>query len=508
MLIPSLQREADWAQRRGCQSAPSLDTGQWPFGLEVVVHAFKVAKEGRLLPLFTEIIETTGNTFQQHVLGFRSVNTIDPLNVEAILSTQFHGGRTTSRCPKRGDLTKPSLEFGLGERRLVFLPLLGDGIFTQDGRAWEHSRALLRPVFQQNREQIFQNVAEEADALLRIIPRGQIVDLQPLFFRYTLDTTTFILFGESLGALNDVRDDAAASFAAAFDEGQDYLAQRGRLGALHWTIDGWRFRRVCGKVHRYIDRLVANAVKRQNAIDQKLPYTILGGLLDQNQTPRMLREHCLNVLLAGRDTTACLLTWTFRLLAGHETVYRALRAEVVDICGVHSKPSRNDIKQMRYLDAVLKEVLRLYPSVPVNARMANITTTMPAGGGPDGTSPVLVHQGESVVYSAYAMHRRKDLFGQDACDFRPERWLDNDGRLFTTAGYAYLPFNAGPRVCLGQEFALFEASFVIIRVLQEFDGLSIPVAEHIQAPGDERQKLTLVLSCAEGCRVVLGTATP
>ena len=97
-------------------------------------------------------------------------------------------------------------------------------------------------------------------------------------------------------------------------------------------------------------------------------------------------------------------------------------------------------------------MLRLYPSVPVNSREAVRLTVLPRGGGPDGKSPVLVRPGEGVGYCVYAMHRRKDIYGADANEFRPERW-ENDA--LKDIGWAYLPFNGGPRLCLGRECAPF-----------------------------------------------------
>ena len=101
-------------------------------------------------------------------------------------------------------------------------------------------------------------------------------------------------------------------------------------------------------------------------------------------------------------------------------------------------------------------VLRLYPSVPVNSRSALKTTTLPTGGGPDGTSPVLVRKGEAVGYCVYAMHRRKDIYGEDADSFRPSRWdPDNkEGPNLKGVGWGYLPFNGGPRVCPGRKSIL------------------------------------------------------
>ena len=130
-----------------------------------------------------------------------------------------------------------------------------------------------------------------------------------------------------------------------------------------------------------------------------------------------------------------------------------LRDEIENVCGLGAgapEPTREDLKHMPYLNLVIKEVLRLYPSVPVNSREASCYTTLPVGGGPDGESPILVRPGEGVGYCVYVMHRRKDLYGEDADEFRPERW---EGDALKDIGYGYLPFNGGPRLCLGRKFS-------------------------------------------------------
>lgn len=107
------------------------------------------------------------------------------------------------------------------------------------------------------------------------------------------------------------------------------------------------------------------------------------------------------------------------------------------------------VRHIGHLVNSTRPVLRLYPSVPANSRQATRLTTLPVGGGPDGMSPVLVRPGETVAYCVYAMHRRKDIYGEDADQFRPERW-EGDG--LRDIGFAYLPFNGGPRQCLGREY--------------------------------------------------------
>lgn len=125
------------------------------------------------------------------------------------------------------------------------------------------------------------------------------------------------------------------------------------------------------------------------------------------------------------------------------------------------------------------------PPVPLNFRVATKDTSLPVGGGPDGRSPIFVPKGMTVTYSVYAMHRRKDFYGADSHEFRPERWEENGRR-----GWDYLPFNGGPRICLGrmylpshkflhenstnnglEQYALTEASYTLVKLLQHFDTL-------------------------------------
>ncbi|KAJ5369652.1 n-alkane-inducible cytochrome P450 [Penicillium cosmopolitanum] len=137
--------------------------------------------------------------------------------------------------------------------------------------------------------------------------------------------------------------------------------------------------------------------------------------------------------------------------------------------------------------------------LPEDSPVSLNPTTLPTGGGPDGTAPVLIRKGEAVGYCVYIMHRRKDLYGPDAEEFRPERW--ENGAL-KNIGYGYLPFNGGPRVCLGQEFALLEAAYTVVRLLQMYESIEMVEGKEFDMPvGLERQLLTLVVSSADGCWV-------
>jgi cytochrome P450 len=136
--------------------------------------------------------------------------------------------------------------------------------------------------------------------------------------------------------------------------------------------------------------------------------------------------------------------------------------------------------------------LRLHPPVPINMRFAERDTTIPRGGGADGNAPVFVSKGAAVHYSVWAMHRLPSIYGPDAEAFRPSRWLDDGLR----PGWGYLPFNGGPRVCLGQQSALIDASYVVVRLVQHFG--------RIEARGGVfRESIALTLSHADGVEVAL-----
>jgi cytochrome P450 len=201
--------------------------------------------------------------------------------------------------------------FCLGGRFEVFGPLLGDGIFTQDGDSWKHSREMLRPLFSGNRIDNFLQIQEHVEALIASIPEGKVVDFQPLFFRFTLDTSTYLLFGRNINTLGTPTP-LSEAFAESFRVAQDFLAQRGRVGSFYWIIGGKKFRRACATVHEFVDDAIQKALgdlEQVSTSERASKYGFLGTLLQETQDPEALRDQLLNLLLAGRDTTACCLTW-------------------------------------------------------------------------------------------------------------------------------------------------------------------------------------------------------
>lgn len=126
--------------------------------------------------------------------------------------------------------------------------------------------------------------------------------------------------------------------------------------------------------------------------------------------------------------------------------------------------------------------------------MANKDTYLPVGGGPDGKSPVYVPKGHEVMYSVYTMHRLPELFGPDADEYRPERWEK------LKPGWAYIPFNGGPRICIGQQFALTEAGYTTVRVMQQFEAIEN------RDPKLFEEGLTLTMASFNGTKVCMTPA--
>ena len=414
---------------------------------------------------------------------------MDPVNVEAILTTNFH-------------------DYGFGVRRQVFAPLLGDGIFTQEGAAWKRSRELLRGQFARAQYQSLDGFREHVDNLIARLPKQGEVDLQPLFFNLTLDTTTALLLGRSSYPLkiDEEGKTDASDFAKSFDAAQKGLAIRFRLAPLHFLYNPAHFRRSCSTVHCFVDSYIRDHGAQKEAKGSAMPDSFVDQLEKETADHIALRDQLLNILLAGRDTTACCLSWTVRLIVRHPRVMQRLRAEMLSVLGkepdIH--PSRDQLRKMSFLSQIIKESLRLYPPVPMNNRTALKTTMLPKGGGPDGSSPVLVRRGELVSFGQSVIARRKNIWGPDADDFRPERW---EGHVTVNPfGYAYYPFHGGPRTCLGQDFATMEVAYTIVRLLQAFPQIALPAGENNEKIGAERQRVTLVLSNADGCKVKLEKA--
>jgi cytochrome P450 len=439
------RQQAAKAKAWKCQPVKYRQENKLPFGIDWLKKA-AAADKGQRFPqhLYEKMIQHGGPTFSHRILNGYDFHTSEPKNIQAILATQF-------------------ADFDLGQhRRGNFFPLLGNGIFTQDGKSWEHSRAMMRPQFA--RDQVSDLNLEEShiqNLMRAVVPNPQDgnwtppVDLQPLFFRLTLDTATEFLFGQSvnsqLAALpgyispSGTSKIATQDFGVSFDRAQLGLAQRARFSDKYWLVNPDKFKEDCKLCHDFIDHFVNLVLTKDPAEKAKArehvgkeKYVFLEALASQTRDPIELRSQMLHILLAGRDTTASLIGWVFYNLARDPERYQRLRNIIVAEFGTYSSSGPEDItfaqlKSCQYLQHVMNETLRLYPVVPINGRRTNKDTTLPVGGGPEGKDKIFLPKDTGVDYSVYVMHRRKDLWGDDANEFRPERW---EGRR---PGWEFLP---------------------------------------------------------------------
>jgi cytochrome P450 len=193
-------------------------------------------------------------------------------------------------------------------------------------------------------------------------------------------------------------------------------------------------------------------------LEFKSTETFLRALAACTRDPVAIRDQLVSVLFAGRDTTAATLSWTFFELSRRPDIYKMLRAEVLSSFGSSRLPTYEDLKNLKFMTHVIKETLRLYPVVPFNYRTALRDTTLPTGGGPDGVQPIGISKGTRVAYSTLYMQRREDLYPEPipgstfpfpAGEWQPSRW-----ETWMPKAWHYIPFNGGPRICVGQNFAM------------------------------------------------------
>ncbi|KAF2865926.1 n-alkane-inducible cytochrome P450 [Massariosphaeria phaeospora] len=428
-------------------------------------------------------------TFRSRVITQPLIITAEPENIKTILSLKFK-------------------DYSFGQRKVSFKPLLGDGIFNADGERWANSRHLLRPNFA--REQVADLDAFERHfkLMLKHIPRdGSTFDLQELFFRLTIDTATEFLFNHSTNSLRMMDQDDSNEdtiFAKAFTVAQADVIKRSRYGVFNMFRKGSEGRDAIRICHEYVDKWVDDAVQWREDADAKIKsgkalekdderYVFIRELAKQTNDKQRIRDELINILLAGRDTTASLLSNMFFEITKQPAIWAKLRDEVAQLGG--RTPTYEELRNLKYLKWCMNESLRMHPVVPANSRFAIRDTVLPLGGGPSGTSPLFVPRGTIVGYSTYSMHRRPDLYGADSTTYKPERWESR------RPGWEYLPFNGGPRICLGQQYALTEAGYVTVRLVQEFATLESRDA------GPWVESLTLTVCSANGTKVGLGAAS-
>ncbi|CAE6505159.1 unnamed protein product [Rhizoctonia solani] len=492
MVIRQYQRRAD-RRRLGPDvvEVPRIKL-KWPGNLDLIQLAMHSRKTDYCGTPWDKFANEYGYTFNLGLFGGDQIMTFEPENIKAILSTDFNSY-------EKGPVFREKMN-----------SVLGQGVFNVDGDMWKFHRGISRPYFSRDRISHFDNFARHSDvAISKILSRLNeptrpglpvAVDFQDVVARFTLDSGTEFLFGQDVRSLEaplpyprEKPKDDTASFAAAFGSAQDLLVNRLALADLwSWMELFWNRTEEEMKV---IDAYVMPILKRKleerrtwrvdpkpkatsedtNAnVLEEAGDTLLDHLVQFTDDISVIKDELINILVAARDTTAATLSFAVYILAENPEIMAKLRSEVLDHLGTSNHPTPEDFKEMKYMRAVLNETLRLFPAVPMNERTAVKSTVLHSGG-----KKYYVPAGATMPYSVLHMHRRKDLWGPDAEEFDPERWLDERLKKYVTPNpFIFLPFNAGPRICLGQQFAYNEASYFLSRLLQRVESFELVPEAH------------------------------
>ncbi|CAE6531569.1 unnamed protein product [Rhizoctonia solani] len=280
---------------------------------------------------------------------------------------------------------------------------------------------------------------------------------------------------------------------SAFDALRKAASTRIRIGS-NWPMFELFFDRMKGPrqtVDAYIMPIVNEAIERKITAqnDDEGIRTFLEYLVTVSNDPKLIRDTLVSFLLAGRDTSASLLTFMIYVLALYPDVYRQLAEEIN--CVVHEDQvcTFEEIKSMRYLRATINETLRLFPPVPFNIRRSTSSPSILPSNLSETRHGLFLYPRCSITYSLLHIHRRKDIWGEDAEDFKPERWLADDSkRVHVTNPFAFIPFNGGPRMCLGQNLAYLLVSHTIIELVRGFTWNLIPDLQPVKPPGSWRDQ--------------------
>jgi cytochrome P450 len=332
--------------------------------------------------------------------------------------------------------------------------MLGNGLIINEGDDWMHQRRLIQPAFHRSR------MADYAGIMVAFTQRlaaawqvGQTVDILSEMKRLTLEIIAKVLFDADISSQAGVFGKALQIFLEEF-------AARTHSGILLPeripTPGNLRLQKAVRRLDEIVYRMIQQRRTSGEAHDDLL--TLLLEASDERgsrMSDQQLRDEVMNILLAGHETTALTLTWTWYLLAKYPEAEKRLFAEVDEVLGGRP-PEISDIPNLPYTDWILKEALRLYPPAWCLTRVALHGCEI--GG-------YVIPAGASLSVSQWVMHRDPRYF-DDPDTFTPQRW-END-LIKHLPAFVYFPFGGGPRQCLGYAFAMTEAVLIIAALASKF----------------------------------------
>jgi cytochrome P450 len=454
---------------------------------------------GTQLDLILRYLRESWKTTQKKTTILRSafiptfVITSDVNNVQHILKDNF------KNYGKSGNTFKPRLQ-----------GLLGDGIFNSDGHQWYAHRKTSAHLFKMNKFKgnILEVFNDDLNQLINVFKAkaNTVIDIHDYLHRFTLESISRVAFGISLGCITNPEINFAKDFDYCTACINDSFLNPLWLFERYFTPKGWKYFAALSRINRYSNSIIQERRKEIARGDGKDKSDLLTLYLNQDTfqdvfttsaadapsqealnafmepTDKNMRDVILNMVIAGRDTTAQALSWSFYHLCIHPEEQKKLRAEAKTVfakCLKEGNTSNNEVSELdaltkdgglgavgyntlqslKYTEAFCMEVLRLHPSVPKEAKEVFEDDVLP-----DGT---IIKKGELATFMPWCMGRDTDLWGKDAEEFHPERFLDPNAAK--PSPFKFIAFQAGPRTCLGQNFALLEMKCVLSRLLLFFE---------------------------------------
>lgn len=366
--------------------------------------------------------------------------------------------------------------------------VMGKGLIPADGEIWRVRRRAIVPALHMKYVASMINLFGQAtnrlcNKLEHAALTGEEVEMESLFSRLTLDIIGKAVFNYDFESLTNDTGIVAAVYTV-LREAED----RSVSPIPVWDIPIWkdispRQRKVntaLKLINDALDNLIATCKRlveeedvqfEEDYMNEKDP-SILHFLLASGDdvSSKQLRDDLMTMLIAGHETSAAVLTWTFYLLSKEPSVVAKLQDEVDSVLG-DRYPSIEDMKNLKYTTRVINESLRLYPQPPVLIRRSL---------GDDMLGKYPIKRGEDIFISIWNLHRSPHLW-EDADKFNPERWpLDGPNPNETNQNFNYVPFGGGPRKCVGDIFATYENVVALAMLMRRFNFQMAPGAPKVE----------------------------
>ncbi|XP_010555325.1 PREDICTED: alkane hydroxylase MAH1-like [Tarenaya hassleriana] len=449
----------------------------WPF---LGMLPGLIAAVPRIYDWNAELLEYSNMTFISKGIWFAGMDvlvTADPDNIRHIMSSNFRN------YPK-------------GPEFKEMFDALGDGIFNVDSELWEdlrksfqavlHHQGFQRFTFRTSMDRIKKGLVPFLDHAARA---KMVVDIQDVLERYSFDAMLISCTGYDPGTLSIEMPEV--EFYRAFDDFEEAIIYRHFKPRILWKLQNWLGLGIEKKMTRAratFDRICAEHIsaKRKEMVSSGQHHSfgpetcadVLTCFMNMDRTKykllnpnddEFLRDTMLTFMTAGRGTGSIIARFLW-FLSKHPRVLTKIRQEMKEKLPPRTRSGDDDdglpfdpmeLKKLVYLHAALSESLRLYPPVPFERKSPVEPDVLPSGH--------RVAANSKIVFPIYALGRMKRVWGEDALEFKPERWISETGRLKQEPPSKFFVFNAGPRTCLGKDMAYTQFKTLLVEILQNYD---------------------------------------